>query len=101
MISKQAIYDWLEAAGKRVGVPILVLSSLSVLLAFISLCIGISNYRFQRDANRPVLAASNNLLQGYPTATLTFYWANVGQKTGCADRRFSIPSGMMTIGAGK
>jgi hypothetical protein len=93
MISKQAIYDWLEAAGKRVGVPILVLSSLSVLLAFISLCIGISNYRFQRDANRPVLAASNNLLQGYPTATLTFYWANVGQKTGVRGSAVLYPVG--------
>jgi hypothetical protein len=73
--------------------PILVLSSLSALLAFISLCIGISNYRFQRDANRPVLAASNNLLQGYPTATLTFYWANVGQKTGLRGSAVLYPVG--------
>jgi hypothetical protein len=48
--------------------------------AFISLCIGISNYHFQRDANRPVMAASNNLLQG--SSSLKLYWTNVGQKTG-------------------
>jgi hypothetical protein len=93
MISKQAFYDWLETAGKRVGVPILGLSSLSLLIAFISLCIGIANYRFQRDASRPVMAASNNLLQGYPTATITFYWANVGQKTGMRGSAVLYPIG--------
>jgi hypothetical protein len=46
----EKISNWLENAGKRVGVPVLVIS-------VVSLCIGIANYRLQIAANKPFLVS--------------------------------------------
>jgi hypothetical protein len=60
-------------------VPILVLSILSVTIAFISLCISLTNYNNQRDTNRPFMAAANNQRTN---GLLLMYWTNVGLQTG-------------------
>jgi hypothetical protein len=79
MWSKQDAYQWLETIGRRVGLFILILSIISVSIAYCSLRISMTNYDNQKDADRPFIVPANNQRSG---ASMVFYWTNVGLQTG-------------------
>jgi hypothetical protein len=78
---KVRLWNWLEHAGKRVGVPVLVLSSLSLCIAIASLCIGVANYRFNVSADRPVLDSTGLNLTLQARTPIEIGFNNVGKKT--------------------
>jgi hypothetical protein len=79
--SKVRIFDWLESNGKRVGIPILILSFLSFCIAVAGLCIGISNYWLQIEGNRPNLVSDGGLMYvNVPPAVVHLNWNNIGKK---------------------
>jgi hypothetical protein len=76
--------DWakidvlLEHASKRTGFPGFVLAVISLVVALISLCYVIANYRLQKTSDRPFLA-SYGISEISPNVRIG--WNNVGKKT--------------------
>jgi hypothetical protein len=77
-MKRRSIWVWLEDTGKRVGVPVLTISILSLGVGIASLSFVIANYRLQTSAIRPELAVGASEIR--PQDCLVVDWANIGKK---------------------
>jgi hypothetical protein len=66
---KTIFWDWLEHAGKRVGVPNLVIGLTALVLSATSLSYIVANYRLTIAANRPYLVSYGLKIDFDPRST--------------------------------
>jgi hypothetical protein len=81
--SKSTLWDWLERAGRRAGLPSLVIGFVALCVSSASLYVVIANYRLTLAGNRPELASNGfqiDLVSRPPHVVVNL--ENIGKKMG-------------------